>query len=1063
MRGGGAIAAWLLATACAALCPRAGAQTLERVAVAVDGDDLVAHVRFSGPVRLVQQSPLTPARFIEFEIEPLASDEALPTERMLEARHISATSASPAFTLALKAARWVRTKQMSLEIDEVTLVRARSGSSPRTIEVVLVGKGRSPGNSQVSDKLYAIRLASGPASAMQGVLAVPSRFQHFEVFDTRSVAAGVSTFEVNLGYFSSAADAEAALVSLQGRFPEAVVVDTSQRRAQTQPLASAPHERQPAMQAAGPEADRIGAGSPAAMATFGAARADERPGGAPPAADKAPFPAEPPAGPGADPSTQIVVGVRLNSVAKGDAFAYMTTDRDILLPTERLIAMGVPNPAGRTVEIAGESHLSLTSIPGAELKLNEKSLMLDLQLPPDMLPAQNLDLGAALPTTPVQSRAPGGFLNYRLGTVRTQGGAAFYSGTTELGLNLGQLLLLDNRIFSTAPDQRRAVRLQTQLIHDQPEALRRWTFGDFFASSGDLGSSLNLGGISVSKLYQINPYLVRAPLAAFAGAVTLPSTVDVYLDGRRVRSERVAPGNFNLQNINAYNATGLRNVEVVIRDAFGREERIAFPQFFTDRLLAEGLHEYSYNTGLIRRDFGVASDDYGAAAVSAFHRYGLSDRLTAGIGGDATRKHINFGATVSINAVQAGVVSAGWSLSRDRGNPARSGTAATIDHSFLFGPFSSQVLVRRFSEDYSVLGFSAVDKPKLLGSVSVNYGSLLAGSFGLSHIVQKVFGGASDRHATTLGYTKILAQNVALTANLSRVVQDTAGYAASIGLSFQLGSESSAYVSHQKTPDGDTASQFQLNKITPVGSGLGYHLLAQRSTATGVASRSISPLVQYNARHAILTAEGTHVVNGESGSSGYYQLSLAGSAAFIDNDVYFSRPVGDSFAVARIEPPLAGVRVLLSNTEVGVTGASGAVFVPNLGSYQVNDVAIQPKDIPLEYSVTPAGRKVRPPLRAGVLVPFAVTRIRAVSGSLKFREDGKITSIENRDVVLSGAAGSAQISTIRDGDFYIENLAPGLYSAQLMVEGKACRLELAVPDSPDVVAELGDLFCETVH
>ena len=1075
-RTGGAIASWLLAAACAAPCPQAVAQTLDGVAVAVDGDDLVARVRFSAAVRLLPRSAPSPAQVVEFQIEPLAPDVVPAAERTVEARRIAATRASPAFAVVLSAAPGARTKQVTLQIGEVTQVRARPGSDPRTIEVVLVGKASPPRASQAPDKAYAIRLASGPASAIDSVPPVPSRFQDLEVFDSRVVADGVSTFQVHLGYFSSAADAEAARVSLQGRFPDAVVVDAAGQRAQAEPPSSVA-QQPPPWAAATPALAATQAARPGAtVATSPGLGADARPAvpvggpdrdpapafGASPAPDEAPPPV-PTSGPAADPSTQIVVGLRLNGVAKGDVFAYMTAERDILLPPDQLVAMGVANPPGRRVEIGGESHLSLKSIPGAELELNEKSLTLDLRLPPDMLPAQNLDLGAALPATPVQRRAPGGFLNYRFGHLRTQDGAASYNGTTELGLNVGQLLLLDNRNFTNAPGQRRAVRLQTQLIHDQPEALRRWTFGDFFASSGELGSALNLGGISVSKLYQINPYFVRTPLASYAGTVSLPSTVDVYLDGARVRSDRVAPGTFSFQNLSAYNAAGLRTVEVVIKDAFGREERFSFPHFFTDQLLAKGLHEYSYNVGWMRRNFGVTSNDYGGTAVSAFHRYGLSDLLTVGLGGDATRNHVNLGARVSINTVQAGVVSAGVFFSRDRGEPTRSGTAASLDHSFQLGPFNSQLVLRRYSEDYAVLGFSPAARPRLLGSASISYGSLRAGSFSLSHGVQTVFGGATDQHTTTLGYTKMLGQHVALTANLSRVVQETSGYAAFVGLSFLLGNDLSVNASHQKPPDGDTASQLQLNQTAPVGEGLGYHVFAQRTTATGATGRSISPFVQYNARHAILTAEGTNIVDSESGSSGSYQLSVAGSAAFIGNDVYFSRPVSDSFAVARIEPPLAGVRVLRSHAEVGVTGAGGTVFVPNLGSYQVNDVAVQPKDIPIDYAVTPGARKVRPPLRAGVLVPFSVRRIRALTGSLKFRDEGSIMPIEDREVVLSGAAGSARASTIRGGEFYIENLAPGRYAAQLTVEGKACRLELDVPDSPEVVAELGDVFCDAVH
>ncbi len=766
---------------------------------------------------------------------------------------------------------------------------------------------------------------------------------------------------------------------------------------------------------------------------------------------------------GADQPIQIVVNVRLNGVAKGDYVAYVTADRDFLLPPRELIEMGVPRPAGSMVDIAGEAHLSLKSIAGAELKFNEKTLTLDIQLPPGMLPGQSLNLGSTLPVTPIQRRAPGGFLNYRLGYFHSQAGSESYNVTTELGVNVGKFLFLDNHTFTTPSDQQRSVRLQTQLIYDQPEELRRWVLGDSFASSGDLGSSLNLGGIGVSKLYQINPYFIKTPLAGYSGAVTLPSTVDIYMDGARVQSEKVAPGNFNLQNLNAYSATGLRNVEIVVKDAFGREQRIDFPYFFTDQLLSKGLHEYSYNAGFIRKNFGLTNYDYGTAAVSAFHRYGLSNTLTIGAGGDATRDHINFGPRMTLNTVRAGVVTAGVSFSHDSDITTRSGTAASVAHTFLSGPFSSQLLVRRFSEDYSSIGVAPTDKPRLQGSASISYGTRNSGTYSLSHAVQTVFGGASEQRTTTLGYTRTVGNNVSLVTNLSYVAQDTSGVAFFVGLSFFGANSYSANASHQRTKDGDVASQLQFAQTPPIGEGLGYRVIAQRSAAGGANSESISPFIQYNARNAIYTAEGTNFVNGGSGSSGFYQLSIAGAATYIGNDVYMSRPVNDSFALVKVEPPLAGVRVLKSNAEIGITDATGSVFVPNLGSYQLNEVAIQPKDIPLDYTVTHSGQKIRPPLRSGVLALFSITRIRAVTGSLKFRNEGVVTPLENYEIVLTGSAESARVSTIRGGDFYVENLAPGRYTAQLKVEEKTCRLELIVPDSLEIVANLGDIFCETLH
>lgn len=775
------------------------------------------------------------------------------------------------------------------------------------------------------------------------------------------------------------------------------------------------------------------------------------------------FAAEPaPAGVRNANPVEIVLNIRLNGVKKGDFVAYMADDGDFFLSTRDLTEMGVPRPAGRIVNIGGVQYLSMKSIRGGEFKLIERTLTLEIQLPPELLEATTLNLGALQPVTPVQARAPGGFLNYQFGRTLTQSGTDSYGGATELGVNIGRLLLLDNHTYTTSTSaQYRVVRLNTQLIYDEPDDLRRWTFGDAVATGGELGSSYNFAGINLSKLYQINPYFVKQPLAGFAGAVALPSRVDVYMNGARVQTENVAPGTFNLQNLNYRGATGLNNLEYVITDPFGREQRISSAYFYSDQLLAKGLHEYSYSAGVMRQNFGAVSNDYGAAAISGFHRYGVTDRLTLGVSGDATRDHLNIGPVMTFNTVKAGVISAAASVSHDSEVTSARGAAVSFNHNFQSGPFSSQLLVRRLTEDYTVINPPTSNKPKLQGTAGVSYGTGNTGTFNLAYTYQSVYGGAIDQRATTLGYTRTIVSNVSISANVSRVVRtDASGYAAFINISYFPASGLTANFSHAKNVQGDVADQVQISKTTPIGEGLGYRVLAQRSVTSGTVSESIAPFVQYNARHAVLTAEGADFVNGGGGGSGFYRLSVAGAVAHIGGETYAARPVTDSFALVKTEPPVPGIRVRRSNAEIGVTDASGSVFVPNIGSYQVNEVALDPKDLPLDYSIAKSAQKIRPPLRSGVVARFDVLRVRAVTGTLKLKRDGSVTPLENYEILLTGDKGSARASTIRGGDFYIENLAPGQYVADVKVQDAMCRFRITVPDSQEIVSNLGDVYCE---
>ena len=82
----------------------------------------------------------------------------------------------------------------------------------------------------------------------------------------------------------------------------------------------------------------------------------------------------------------------------------------------------------------------------------------------------------------------------------------------------------------------------SNITYDRREDLKRIVFGDFFASSGELGSTLNMGGISFSKNYKIDPYFIKYPEIGFSGLASLPSELEVYRDGVLIRKERILTG-----------------------------------------------------------------------------------------------------------------------------------------------------------------------------------------------------------------------------------------------------------------------------------------------------------------------------------------------------------------------------------------------------------------------------------------------------------------------------------------------------------------------------------------
>ena len=271
--------------------------------------------------------------------------------------------------------------------------------------------------------------------------------------------------------------------------------------------------------------------------------------------------------------------------------------------------------------------------------LDEQTVTLHLTVSPALLPPTVLNLRTDRPPGITYSQDTSAFLNYALNWSDFKRVDAF----GEAGLSLAGTLLASS--FSRTAEGA-FIRGLTSLTLDERARLRRWVLGDHFASTGMLGGGAFLGGLSVSREFTLDPYLFRYPALGLSGALLTPSTVDLYVNGVLVRQEQLPPGPFALQNLPVVSGSG--STRLVIRDAFGREQEITTPYYFSTGLLAPGLSEYSYNLGFQRQHTGSTSGDYGPLTFLGRHRLGLNETLTAGVRFEGSTKLLSGGPSVTI-------------------------------------------------------------------------------------------------------------------------------------------------------------------------------------------------------------------------------------------------------------------------------------------------------------------------------------------------------------------------------------------------------------------------------
>jgi outer membrane usher protein len=742
--------------------------------------------------------------------------------------------------------------------------------------------------------------------------------------------------------------------------------------------------------------------------------------------------------------------ISLNEEDKGEFLVSITDDGDFLFRTEDLRKVGFSEVKGKLSSVEGEEFISLASVEGLRVVLNEKKLVLEITADPRLLQKKVLTLRYPKQLNVYYPKDTAGFLNYSL-TYFGRDSFAYDSTvlSNQLGFRAGDFLFLtDSSYTNRRGEGGEFVRLMSNITYDRREDLRQIVLGDFFASSGELGSTLNMGGISFSKNYNIDPYFIRYPEIGFSGLASLPSELEVFRDGILIRKERIAPGGFDLRDIPTYVGSGL--VEVVLKDPFGREERIPLPYYFTDTLLKKGLHEYSYNIGSLRKDFGIVSNRYRDFAFLGFHRYGVSDSLTAGIRAEASEKVVNLGLSSTYLILRRlGVVNGSLAWSHSRG---RSGVGGFLGYLYQGQHLSFNLLLRGFTRDYSNIAIEAIpDRIKYEASAGASYFSPTLGSLSLGVAVAKNHIG-SDAKNLLASYTRKITSRSNVIANFKRDMENGASEF-NISFNYYFNHGITASSGYQRT-DGISSERIQVLKNLPLGEGFGGRASFDANQAESRNFNNYDVQLQYNARYGQYGAEFINADRAEA-----YSFTAAGGLTFVRDSLNLSRPIQDSYAVAKVGE-LKGVRVYLNNQEIGRTGSSGKILIPNLGSYYDNQISISDKDVPIEYSIAGVVRYVSPPLRSGSYIEFGVTKIQSFTGVIKIKVGQEVKPLEYIEFKLKIAGKELLSPTGKGGEFYLENIEPGKYRGEFKYLDKDYSFDIFIPRSDGIIVDLGEIICE---
>lgn len=744
-----------------------------------------------------------------------------------------------------------------------------------------------------------------------------------------------------------------------------------------------------------------------------------------------------------DPRAVLSLGV--NGVPKGDIVVYLT-GADVLAPVADLQTAGLKGFAGRRETVGKGLFVSLASLaPGVAYEVDVTQAALRITAQPDYFATTVVDLQGVKPPAGIRySRNTSLFINYSFDVNNLKQ----FSSFNEAGLSLAGKYLLDTTLFSTLGG--RLVRGLTNLTFDDRPNLRRWSLGDSLAVTTDpLGGSLTLGGFSVRKDFALDPYFLSFPQQSLSGTLLLPSAVEVYRNGTLVSRQMLPPGNFNLQNIPVSAGAGLS--QIVIRNILGQVQQTQSSFYLNTQALAQGLSQYQFDVGLVRRNFGTTSFQYSGLGYQAFYRRGLTSWFTAGGRFEGEGGRFNGGPVFALSP-PIGAFGGSAAASYDG---SFAGFAATLTYSYLLTPLNLGAQAQLMTPRYTNVSLVAAQDRAL-------YQVSLFGGFAVGPWVTFVpeynharFRDAGPSQSAGLTLQFELPLNFFLIVGThymdQRALGSSINLSANLTFSFGEGSTASAIYDHQAgapSGNGDLVG-LQLQKSLPLGPGYGYLLQAQSGQGQ---QRGVADL-EYRSNYGFYQADLAER-NGQDMSD----LIFSGGLVALGGRVFATQPIRDGYALIRT-PGLSGVAGTLYNQPMGQTDSQGDLLVPNLIPYFGNELGINEHQIPINYEVDSTKEIIAPPLRGGAVATFPVRPIQQVTGKLEVAV-ARVPVIPAFGELIVTTPGRMLTSPIgKGGEFYLDSPPPGRHPARVEFQRGSCDFAVDIPKSKALSLKLGTLRC----
>ena len=436
-------------------------------------------------------------------------------------------------------------------------------------------------------------------------------------------------------------------------------------------------------------------------------------------------------------------------------------------------------------------------------------------------------------------------------------------------------------------------------------------------------------------------------------------------------------------------------------------------------------------------------------AGTAVFRRGLSRRFTIEAGGEATPGQMMAGAGGDAQIGNLGEINFSAAVSAGTAKTGGQFQLGAQHIGRIFSAGGSAMIANRNYRDVAAMNGDGIVRRELSGFASLYQRRV--GSFGIAYaglnedaptlVLQNGF--AAPQHSQVLSANYALQiKRVWLNANGFKNFAATSGSSGfQVGVTIPFGRRSS--VSADVTSQGSIQAQVQ--RSAALVGDWGYNVYV----SAGDSNRAFGQ-VQYKSPVALLTA-------GIDQSAGTTTLrtETQGAISWVDGGLFPSNTIYDSFAVVDTNP-VKRVHVLEENRNIGNTGRSGRLLVPDMRSFDLNHIGVVATDVPPDVTLDDATKVMRPQDRSGVVVKFAVKVSHAAL--LKLVDEAGVDLPLGSTATLKSTGVMVPVGY--DGEAYVEDLAAHNELTLERPDGRHCSVEFDYRPIPGDVPTIGPLRCK---